>query len=95
MNKPHATTHMENAARMARIEGQVAGIRRMIEEGRYCIDIVTQIQAVRAALQSVSRRVYRKHVEHCVAVAIRGKSSKEAEEKIEEIMRVLKRSGGA
>ena len=52
--------------RLKRIEGQVRGIARMIEEDRYCIDILTQIRAVRAALRSVEDEVLKDHVEHCV-----------------------------
>ena len=56
--------------RLKRIEGQVRGIARMVEEDRYCIDIVTQIRAVRAALRGVEDEVLKDHVEHCVEGAI-------------------------
>jgi len=83
--KNHGTTHTENLARLSRIEGQVKGVKRMIGEGEYCIDIITQIQAARSALQSVSKKILEKHLQHCVASAIR--------EKLEEIMTVIKRMG--
>jgi len=89
--KGHATRHDENLARLARIEGQVRGIRKMVEDGAYCIDIVTQIQAAQSALGSVGRRVLRKHVEHCVAAALRSGSRAEADRKTAELMRVLER----
>jgi DNA-binding FrmR family transcriptional regulator len=90
--KGHKTRHDENLARLARVEGQVRGLRRMVEEGEYCIDIITQIQAARSALASIGRRILRKHIEHCVTDAVRGKSEKEAQVKIDELMSVLRRS---
>ncbi len=86
----HTTRHDENLARLARIEGQVRGLRRMVEEGAYCIDIVNQVQATRAALQSVNRKILQKHMEHCLARAMRG-SRDEADAKVAEIVEVLKR----
>ena len=56
--------------RLKRIEGQVRGIARMIEEDRYCIDVLTQLRAVHAALRRVEKEVLRDHVEHCVARAM-------------------------
>ena len=62
--KKHTTTHEESLARLARIEGQVRGISRMVEEGQYCIDIITQMQAVQAALVSVGRQILHRHLTH-------------------------------
>jgi DNA-binding FrmR family transcriptional regulator len=90
--KGHKTTHEENLARLARVEGQVRGIRRMIEEGEYCMDIVTQIQAAQSALGAVGRRILRKHIDHCVVDAMRGTSKKDSDAKINELMTVLQRS---
>ena len=87
----HKTTHEENLDRLARAEGQVRGIRKMIEDGAYCIDIITQIQAVQSALGAIGKRVLRKHIDHCVADAMRSRSEKAAEDKIEELMEVLER----
>ena len=67
--KKHHTTHIENKARLARIEGQVRAVGRMIDGGEYCIDIITQIQAARSALQSVSKIILEKHLKHCVVAA--------------------------
>jgi DNA-binding FrmR family transcriptional regulator len=89
--KPHKTTHEENLDRVKRIEGQVRGVRRMIEEREYCIDIITQIQAAQSALGSLARKILQKHMEHCVASALRSKSKSDAEEKMQELMRVMKR----
>jgi DNA-binding FrmR family transcriptional regulator len=90
--KGHKTRHDENLDRLARVEGQVRGIRRMVEEGAYCIDIITQIQAAQAALASVGRQILHKHMRHCVAGAMRGSSKQDAETKIDELMTVLRRS---
>lgn len=89
--EPHSTTHRENLARLARIEGQIRGIQRMIEEGAYCIDICTQIQAVRAALHVLGLKILRKHLRSCLATAARRRSGRDFELKVEEIMRLLKR----
>jgi DNA-binding FrmR family transcriptional regulator len=89
--KAHATTHSENIARLSRIEGQIKGVKRMIEEGEYCIDIITQIQAARAALQSVNKTILAKHLKHCVAGALEEKNETAIEQKLEEIMTVIKR----
>jgi len=89
--KNHTTTHMENLARLSRIEGQVKGVKRMVGDGEYCIDIITQIQAARSALQSVSKIILEKHLKHCVASAIREHDKESVGQKLEEIMAVIKR----
>jgi DNA-binding FrmR family transcriptional regulator len=91
MSKPHKTTHEANLTRVNRIEGQVRGIKRMIEEREYCIDIITQIQAAQSALGSVARKILEKHLDTCVSEAIQGKSKAEADEKLREVMKVMKR----
>jgi len=75
-----------------RIEGQVRGIARMIEEERYCIDIVTQISAVRAALRRVEEEVLQEHIAHCVEHAIQSGDANDQREKISELMELLKRA---
>jgi DNA-binding FrmR family transcriptional regulator len=87
--KTNTTRHDENMARLARIEGQVRGVRRMIEDGKYCIDIITQIQAAEAALSSVGKSILKKHMEHCVQDALLGKSKKAASQKIDELIKVM------
>jgi DNA-binding FrmR family transcriptional regulator len=77
--------------RLKRIEGQVRGLSRMVEEDRYCIDIVTQIAAVRAALRRVEEEVLRDHVAHCVEHAVASGSKAEQRRKIAELMDVLSR----
>lgn len=78
--------------RFSRIEGQVRGLSRMVEEGRYCIDIVTQISAVRAALRRAEEEILRDHVGHCVEHAIASGDKKDQRKKIAEIIEVLHRS---
>ena len=78
--------------RLSRIEGQVRGLARMVEENRYCIDIVTQISAVRAALARVEEEILRDHVAHCVEGAIASGNAAEQRKKVAELMDVLARS---
>lgn len=75
--------------RLKRIEGQVRGVQRMVEEGRYCVDIVQQLSAVSAAVNAVALMVLQNHIEGCVADAIR---EGEGEERIQELMDVLRRT---
>lgn len=78
--------------RLTRIEGQVRGLSRMVEENRYCIDIVTQIAAVRAALRRLEEEILRDHVGHCVEHAVAAGSKAEQRRKIEELMAVVSRA---
>jgi CsoR family transcriptional regulator, copper-sensing transcriptional repressor len=80
------------AKRLSRIEGQVRGIARMVEEDRYCIDIVTQVSAVRAALRRLEEEVLRDHVAHCVEYAISSGNKADQRRKIEELMDVVSRA---
>ena len=75
--------------RLNRIEGQVRGIARMVDEDRYCIDILTQIRAVRAALRSVEDEVLKDHVEHCVEGAIASGDGNDQRRKVQELLSVL------
>ena len=77
--------------RLNRIEGQVRGLSRMVDEDRYCIDIVTQITAVRAALRRVEEEILRDHVAHCVEHAIASGNKADQRRKIEELMNVVSR----
>jgi len=78
--------------RLSRIEGQVRGLSKMVDEDRYCIDIVTQISAVRAALRRVEEEILRDHVAHCVEHAISSGNKADQREKIAELMAVISRS---
>ena len=78
--------------RLNRIEGQVRGLGKMVEEDRYCIDIVTQISAVRSALRRVEEEILRDHVAHCVEHAIRSGDRADQRRKIAELMDVVSRA---
>jgi CsoR family transcriptional regulator, copper-sensing transcriptional repressor len=79
--------------RLNRIEGQVRGIARMVQEDRYCIDVMTQISAVRAALRRAEEEILRDHVSHCVEHAIASGNRDDQRQKIAELIEVLGRSG--
>jgi DNA-binding FrmR family transcriptional regulator len=79
------------ADRLARIEGQVRGIARMIEADRYCIDVLTQLRAVRAALRGVEDQVLESHIATCVEGAIRSGDAADQRRKVRELMTVLGR----
>ncbi len=83
--------HTGELQRLRRIEGQVRGLLRMVEEDRYCVEILTQLRAARAALRRVEDSVLRTHVEHCVAQAIRSGRPAEQRGKIDELLSVLGR----
>ncbi len=78
--------------RLSRIEGQVRGLSKMVDDDRYCIDIVTQIGAVRAALRRVEEEILRDHVSHCVEHAISSGNKAEQRKKIAELMEVVGRA---
>ncbi|MBS0246087.1 MAG: metal-sensitive transcriptional regulator [Proteobacteria bacterium] len=98
-DKPDAATHRTAAhkadtlKRLGRLEGQVRGIARMVEEDRYCIDIVTQIAAARAALRKVEEEILREHVAHCVEHAIASGDKADQRRKVAELMDVMGRAG--
>ena len=77
--------------RLHRIEGQVRGIERMVEDERYCIDILTQIAAATTALESVAFKILDEHVNHCVAGALASGDSVEAETKSKELLEAVHR----
>lgn len=80
-----------NLKRLRRIEGQVRGIQRMIDEDRYCADIMTQISSIHEALRGVSRELMRNHLKHCAAAAIRAGEG-EAEPMYDELVDMMYRS---
>ena len=86
MASQKAHDHSAELDRLARLEGQVRGIRSMVEEGRYCIDILTQCRAVHAALRKVERNILEGHLKSCAATAFESGNAKQRAEKIEEIL---------
>lgn len=77
--------------RLRRIEGQVRGLQKMVEEERYCADILTQIASVEHALGAVSKLLLRNHLHHCVTSAVRSGRPGEAEKKYEELLNLFER----
>jgi CsoR family transcriptional regulator, copper-sensing transcriptional repressor len=77
--------------RLRRIEGQVRGLQRMVDEDAYCIDILTQVAAVQTALEQVAVNVLDGHVRHCVADAVAGTDEGEADAKLDELMAAVRR----
>ncbi len=78
--------------RLSRIEGQVRGVARMIEEDRYCIDVMTQLRAVRAALTRVESELLKGHLDHCIESAIVSGDQSEQRKKASELIELLERS---
>jgi DNA-binding FrmR family transcriptional regulator len=86
--------HDSQLSRLRRIEGQLAGIARMVEEKRYCVDLLTQLRAARTAIKRVEEQILREHVEHCVVNAVRVGKKAEQQQKIDELLDVIARFGG-
>jgi CsoR family transcriptional regulator, copper-sensing transcriptional repressor len=80
-----------NLKRLRRIEGQVRGLQKMVEDDRYCADILTQVSSVHEALRSVGRELVRNHLKHCVAGAIRATDEGREEEMLNEIVEMMYR----
>jgi DNA-binding FrmR family transcriptional regulator len=76
-------------ARLSRVEGQVRGVSRMIEEERYCIDVLTQLQAIKAALRKVEEDVLKDHASHCVAHAIKSGDVAGQKQKFDELVELF------
>lgn len=85
------TCHSDKIVDLKRIEGQVRGVLKMIDEGRYCIDIVTALNAVRGAIKRVELLVLNDHVNACVKDSFESGSKKESRKKIEELIQLLGR----
>ncbi|AEI14328.1 protein of unknown function DUF156 [Flexistipes sinusarabici DSM 4947] len=83
--------HGNSLDRLKRIEGQVKGIVRMVEQDKYCIDIINQISAVKGALNQVALLILQNHVESCVSEAVKNADEQEKEEKIEEFIDTVKK----
>ncbi len=88
MHKPVADKVQKS---LNRVEGQIRGIAKMVAEDRYCIDVVTQIEAARAALARVEAELLRQHLGHCVKKAMTSKDADETEKVIEELVGVFRR----
>lgn len=82
-------SHKDNLVALRRIEGQVRGVQKMIEDRKYCIDILNQIHAVKGALGRVEEKILEKHFQHCVTEAVGGSSEKEKQQKLDEILKLI------
>ena len=89
-----ADTKRQALARLRRIEGQVRGIQRMLEGGKYCVDILLQISVIQGALEQVSRILMTRHIESCVVESVKAGSERERTRKIAELVRVFSRHNG-
>ena len=87
----NAETKAKALARLRRIEGQVQGVQRMVEEEKYCVDILLQLAAVRGALTQVEKLLLGRHIESCVADAMRSGSTRARQQKIDELVDVFSR----
>jgi len=77
---------------LRRIEGQVRGIQRMIEDRKYCVDILNQIHAVKGALSRVEEKILQKHFQHCVSTAMTGSSEREKQQKLDEVLKLIRQT---
>lgn len=82
-------SHDSDLVALRRIEGQVRGVQRMIEDRKYCIDILNQIYAVKGALAKVEERILKRHFESCVTEAVQGTSEEEKQKKLDEILKLI------
>ena len=89
--KEQMTTHEEEIVRLRRIEGQIRGIQKMIEEKRYCIDILTQISSVVGAIMRVEENILQGHLRGCVRGSFSKGNKEDRERKIEEVIQVLQK----
>jgi DNA-binding FrmR family transcriptional regulator len=85
-------SHDSNLVALRRIEGQVRGVQKMIEDRKYCIDILNQICAIKGALARVEERILKKHFENCVTEAVQGTSEGQKQEKLDEILELINKT---
>jgi DNA-binding FrmR family transcriptional regulator len=93
MNVLNDETKAKARGRLRRIEGQVQGLQRMLDNDAYCVDILLQISAVQGALEQVQKLLLGRHIESCVADALRTGSKSERQQKVEELLDVFSRFG--
>ena len=87
--KRKGADHSDTLGYLKKVEGQIRGIQKMIEEKRYCVDVLTQLHSAVGAILSVEDKILKRPLEHCVVSAVRGKSKKEVEAKIDEILHLI------
>ncbi len=91
MAYPYASDRDELLSRLRKIEGQIRGIQRMVEDDTYCVDILTQISAVVAGMEKVGLKLLRDHMRGCVADAIKAKGPGDVDKKVDEVVKVVER----
>lgn len=82
-------SHQDELVRLRKIEGQIRGIQHMIEEGRYCVDILRTLQAAVGAIQKVEDEILKRHLNSCVTGSIKSSSEKDRDEKINEVLKLI------
>src|SRR3989338_9699672 len=85
----HYPSHQDEVVRLRRIEGQVRGVQKMIEKGRYCVDILRVLSSVGGAIEKVQNQILKRHLNGCVSYAVKSGSPKERDEKFNEIMDLI------
>lgn len=84
--------HSEELKRLNRLSGQIEGIKKMIEQGRYCVDIMTQLKAVQSASKAIEINILKRHFEACVTEALSQKSKAKRDAKIDELMKLFRKN---
>ena len=92
MKTSQGASHLAQIRQLKRIEGQIRGILKMIEDERYCIDILTQIKAAKSSLTTIERNIIDQHMNHCIHTAIQSKNPQHANKMLDEIQQLLKSS---
>ncbi|MAF78862.1 MAG: transcriptional regulator [Halobacteriovoraceae bacterium] len=92
MSELKHAVHKSQLTRINRIEGQVRGIKNMVEQEKYCVEILTQIKAVRSALKSLEMQILEGHAHHCLLSAMKSGNEDEASTKINELLELIKKS---
>ncbi|NCN41768.1 metal-sensitive transcriptional regulator [bacterium] len=90
MRNKKGTSHEDQRARLTKIEGQIRGVINMIDNQRYCIDILHQFKAIRSGLQAVERNIIDQHLTHCVKKAVSSKKTGDANKMLDEVRNFLK-----
>jgi len=83
--------HHDQLVALRRVEGQVRGVQKMVEKNRYCIDILTQLHSIKGAVGRIENNILEKHLGSCVSHSLAGRSAKEKDKKISEILGLLKK----
>ena len=90
MKSKKGTSHSSQTNSLKKVEGQVRGVIQMVEDKRYCIDILHQIKAIKSALSTIERNISDQHFSHCFESALQSKDSKKSQEMLEELRLLLK-----